>query len=161
MHCPFCHAQDTKVIDTRIVSDGAQVKRRRECLTCHERFTTFEQAELIMPRVVKSDGSRQSFSEDKLRNGMMRALEKRPVSTQKIDNAINHIKSLLRAKGEREVTSSVIGDMVIAELMQLDPVAYIRFASVYLSFQNMTDFVDVVNKLSQGQKKTRADMENT
>ena len=116
MHCPFCNADDTKVIDSRLVADGHQVRRRRECLVCHERFTTFEMAELVMPRVIKSNGVREPFNEDKLRNGIQRALEKRPVSTELIEQSINRIKSNLRATGEREIMTKIIGNLVMEEL---------------------------------------------
>jgi transcriptional repressor NrdR len=149
MRCPFCNADDTKVIDTRLLSEGAQVRRRRECLVCHERFTTFEQPELIMPNVIKNDGIRQPFNEEKLKNGMKRALEKRPVSTEAVENAVNHIKSRLRATGEREVRSSLIGRLVMDELKQLDAVAYIRFASVYLSFEDIKDFGNEIAKFGE------------
>ena len=140
MHCPFCNADDTKVIDSRLVADGHQVRRRRECLVCHERFTTFEMAELVMPRVIKSNGVREPFNEDKLRNGIQRALEKRPVSTELIEQSINRIKSNLRATGEREIMSKIIGNLVMEELKSLDKVAYIRFASVYRSFEDIREF---------------------
>ncbi len=140
MHCPFCNADDTKVIDSRLVADGHQVRRRRECLVCHERFTTFEMAELVMPRVIKSNGVREPFNEDKLRNGIQRALEKRPVSTELIEQSINRIKSNLRATGEREIMTKIIGNLVMEELKQLDKVAYIRFASVYRSFEDIREF---------------------
>src|SRR5574344_1061593 len=149
MRCPFCNADDTKVIDTRLLSEGAQVRRRRECLVCHERFTTFEQPELIMPNVIKNDGIRQPFNEEKLKNGMKRALEKRPVSTEAVENAVSHIKSRLRATGEREVRSSLIGRLVMDELKQLDAVAYIRFASVYLSFEDIKDFGNEIAKFGE------------
>ena len=106
MHCPFCNADDTKVIDSRLVADGNQVRRRRECITCSERFTTFETAELVMPRLIKQKGAREPFNEEKLRSGMLKALEKRPVSVEKIDEAISHISHKLRASGEREVPST-------------------------------------------------------
>ncbi len=137
MHCPFCGAHDTKVIDSRLVAEGDQVRRRRECLACGERFTTFETAELVMPRLIKQDGSRQPFDEDKLRAGMQRALEKRPVSVERLEAAIGHIKHQLRATGEREIKSRVLGELVMAELQKLDEVAYIRFASVYRRFQDL------------------------
>ena len=111
MHCPFCSADDTKVIDSRLVADGHQVRRRRECLVCHERFTTFEMAELVMPRVIKSNGVREPFNEDKLRNGIQKALEKRPVSTELIEQSVNRITSSLRATGEREIMSKIIGNL--------------------------------------------------
>ncbi len=148
MHCPFCGEADTKVIDSRLVADGDQVRRRRECLSCKERFTTFETAELVMPRVVKQDGTRQPFDEDRLRSGMMKALEKRPVSIEEIEAAINRIKFRLRASGERELKSLVVGEEVMAELRQLDKVAYVRFASVYRSFQDINEFKEEIERLS-------------
>lgn len=149
MKCPFCDALDTKVVDTRLAADGLQVRRRRECLTCHTRFTTFEQPELIMPMIVKSSGARQPFSDAKLRSGMDRALEKRPVSTTAVEDALNHIKYRLRSLGEREIPSREIGRLVMEELKKLDAVAYIRFASVYLSFSDLKDFGDEIAKLQQ------------
>ena len=147
MHCPFCTAVDTKVIDSRLVGDGSQVRRRRQCLVCHERFTTFEVAELVMPRVVKSDEIREPFDEEKLRRGMLKALEKRPVSSDDVEAAINHIKSQLRASGEREIPSKQIGNFVMEQLKKLDKVAYIRFASVYRSFEDVRDFGEEIAKL--------------
>ncbi len=147
MHCPFCTAVDTKVIDSRLVCDGSQVRRRRQCLVCHERFTTFEVAELVMPRVVKSDEIREPFDEEKLRRGMLKALEKRPVSSDDVEAAINHIKSQLRATGEREIPSKQIGNFVMEQLKKLDKVAYIRFASVYRSFEDVRDFGEEIAKL--------------
>ena len=149
MHCPFCNADDTKVIDSRLVADGHQVRRRRECLVCHERFTTFEMAELVMPRVIKSNGVREPFNEDKLRNGIQRALEKRPVSTELIEQSINRIKSNLRATGEREIMSKIIGNLVMEELKSLDKVAYIRFASVYRSFEHIREFGEEITRLEK------------
>lgn len=140
MYCPFCGANDTKVIDSRLVTNGDQVRRRRECLLCEERFTTFETAELILPRLIKQDGSRQPFDEDKLRAGMLRALEKRPVSLERLEEAVARIKRKLRAAGEREVQSLVVGELVMNELKKLDEVAYIRFASVYRRFQDLNEF---------------------
>lgn len=148
MHCPFCEAQDTKVIDSRLVADGASVRRRRECADCGERFTTFEMAELIMPRVIKSDGTREPFNEDKLRNGLLRALEKRPVGIEAIEQAINHVKAALRATGEREVTSQLIGGLVMEQLKGLDKVAYIRFASVYRAFADIREFGEEIARLN-------------
>ncbi|MED5525046.1 transcriptional regulator NrdR [Gallaecimonas pentaromativorans] len=147
MHCPFCSADDTKVIDSRLVADGHQVRRRRECLACHERFTTFETAELVMPRVIKRDGIRVPFDEVKLRGGIMRALEKRPVSAEKVEQAINKIQSTLRATGEREVNSGMIGELVMDALKGLDKVAYIRFASVYRSFEDVKEFGEAIARL--------------
>ncbi|KLN46450.1 NrdR family transcriptional regulator [Providencia rettgeri] len=147
MHCPFCSAVDTKVIDSRLVGEGAQVRRRRQCLLCHERFTTFEVAELVMPRVIKSDEVREPFDEEKLNRGMQKALEKRPVSSDDIEQTIISIKSQLRATGEREVPSKLIGSLVMDELKKLDKVAYIRFASVYRSFEDVREFGGEIAKL--------------
>ncbi len=148
MHCPFCEMQDTKVIDSRLIADGSSVRRRRECTNCKERFTTFETAELIMPRVIKSDGSREPFNEDKLRAGLLRALEKRPVSLEATEQAINNVKSSLRATGEREITSQVIGGLVMDNLKALDKVAYIRFASVYRAFDDIREFGEEIARLN-------------
>ncbi|HEY0635599.1 MAG TPA: transcriptional regulator NrdR [Gammaproteobacteria bacterium] len=147
MRCPFCEAPDTKVIDSRLANEGDSVRRRRECLTCGERFTTFETAELVMPRIVKNDGSRVPFDEDKLRSGMQRALEKRPVSTEAIEGALNRIMHKLRATGDREVKSRLVGELVMQELRELDEVAYVRFASVYRSFQDVNAFREEIERL--------------
>ncbi len=148
MHCPFCETLDTKVIDSRLVADGASVRRRRECSECKERFTTFETAELVMPRVIKSDGNRQPFDEDKLRNGLLRALEKRPVSVEAMEQAIQNVKSSLRATGEREITSHMIGSLVMENLKAIDKVAYIRFASVYRAFDDIREFGEEIARLN-------------
>ncbi len=147
MHCPFCGATDTKVIDSRLASEGAMVRRRRECLSCNERFTTFESAELVMPRIIKTDGRREPFNEDKLRAGIVRALEKRPVSIDQIDAAVNRIMKLIRARGERDFASQDIGSLVMNELRDLDQVAYVRFASVYRSFQDVSAFEEEIERL--------------
>lgn len=149
MFCPFCRAPDTKVIDSRLVGEGEQVRRRRECVVCGERFTTFEGAELVTPRVIKSDGSRVPFDDNKLRKSMMHALQKRPVSIEKIDSAIQAILHRLRASGEREVKSIMIGELVMNELAKLDKVAYVRFASVYRDFQDVEAFNTEIEKLKQ------------
>ncbi len=149
MHCPFCKAPDTRVVDSRLGGDGDQVRRRRECAECGERFTTYETAELSMPRVVKQDGTRQSFDEAKLRSGLTKALEKRPVSIEQIEESISHIKHKLLSLGEREVDARSIGDWVMEELQGLDHVAYIRFASVYLSFEDVDAFRKTIEKLEQ------------
>lgn len=149
MHCPFCNAEDTKVIDSRLVADGSQVRRRRECITCSERFTTYEGAELVMPRLIKRDGTREPFDEEKLRAGLQRALEKRPVSTEQIEEAINRIKQRLRATGEREVKSLTLGEEVMSALKDLDEVAYIRFASVYRQFQDLEQFREEIERLEK------------
>jgi transcriptional repressor NrdR len=147
MRCPFCGAQDTKVVDSRLHGDGDQVRRRRECPVCHERFTTYEGAELNLPRVIKSDGRRVPFDGRNLRAGIERAAEKRPVSTEAIDAAINHITRKLMARGEGEVSARVIGDLVMEELKSLDQVAYVRFASVYRQFQDVHAFSEEIEKL--------------
>ena len=149
MHCPFCNADDTKVIDSRLVADGSQVRRRRECLTCNERYTTYETAELVMPRLVKRDGARESFIEEKLRAGLQRALEKRPVSTEQIEEAVNRIKQRLRATGEREIPSLAVGEEVMNALKELDEVAFIRFASVYRRFQDLNEFREEIDRLEK------------
>ena len=151
MHCPFCSDHETKVIDSRLVADGEQVRRRRECLNCGERFTTFESAELVLPRVIKNNGNRQPFDEDKLRNGLLRALEKRPVSLELIDATINRIKHQLRETGEREIKTRVVGELVMQALRELDDVAYVRFASVYRSFQDVEEFKKEIDLLGKAQ----------
>lgn len=150
MYCPFCHAEETKVVDSRLIANGAQVRRRRECLACHERFTTFESAELIMPLIVKRDGRRESFNMEKLRSGMLRALEKRPVSVDELENAIISIAQELRRKGEREIDSKVMGELVMKELFRLDHVAYVRFASVYKRFKDVSDFRQTIDQMKEG-----------
>ena len=147
MHCPFCSTEDTKVIDSRLVAEGGQVRRRRECLRCKERFTTYEAAELVMPRVIKQNGSREPFDEEKLRAGLLRALEKRPVSVEEIESEIGVIKHQLRATGERELASRDVGERVMEALRRLDQVAYVRFASVYRSFQDLAEFRDAIERL--------------
>ncbi|WP_273394000.1 transcriptional regulator NrdR [Actinobacillus porcinus] len=147
MHCPFCSTEETKVIDSRLVSDGYQVRRRRECTHCRERFTTFETAELVVPKIVKTDGSREPFNEDKLRRSMQHAVGKRPVSEDDLEKSIGHIIHYLQATGEREVPSKLVGNLVMDELKKLDKVAYIRFASVYLSFDNINEFTKEIEKL--------------
>ena len=153
MYCPFCNADDTKVIDSRLVADGGQVRRRRECVECSERFTTYEMAELVMQRVIKTDGSREVFDEQKLRAGLQRALEKRPVSIDQIETALTQIKHFMQVTGEREVPSRMIGEEVMAKLRELDEVAYVRFASVYRSFQDLSEFQDELNRLTAQKPK--------
>ena len=147
MHCPFCAAEDTTVIDSRLVAEGDQVRRRRECLSCAERFTTYEVAELVMPRIIKQNGSREPFDEEKLRGGLRRALEKRPVSLEAIEQQITQIMHRLRATGEREIPSREVGEMVMVALKELDQVAFVRFASVYRSFQDLSEFRDAIERL--------------
>ncbi len=147
MHCPFCSFQDTKVIDSRLVIDGGQVRRRRTCLECGERFTTFETAELVMPKIIKGDGSRQPFDDQKLTAGILRAVEKRPVSVEAVEESINQIQSKLRAMGEREIAASVVGELVMDALRKLDQVAFVRFASVYRRFKDVSDFREEIERL--------------
>lgn len=149
MYCPFCGHEETKVIDSRLAGEGRQIRRRRQCLDCNERFTTFESAELVMPRLVKSDNSRQPFDESKLRNSMVRALEKRPVSADAFEQAVGRLLHKLRTMGERELPSRLIGELVMEELRELDEVAYVRFASVYRSFQDVTEFQDEIKRLQE------------
>jgi transcriptional repressor NrdR len=149
MYCPFCSHEETKVIDSRLSGEGRQIRRRRQCLDCNERFTTFESAELVMPRLVKSDNSRQPFDESKLKNSMVRALEKRPVSSDAFEKAVGRLVHRLRTMGEREVPSRLIGELVMEELRELDEVAYVRFASVYRSFQDVTEFQDEIQRLQE------------
>ena len=149
MHCPFCGAEDTRVVDSRLVADGGQIRRRRECANCKERFTTFEVAELLMPRVVKRGGSREPFDEHKLRAGLQRALEKRPVSVEAVEAAIGAIKRALQSAGEREVPSRVIGEKVMEQLRGLDDVAFVRFASVYRRFQDLNEFRAELDRLDR------------
>ena len=147
MHCPICTAVDTKVVDSRLVADGQQVRRRRECVSCHERYSTFEIAELLMPRLLKSDGSSQPFDESKLRAGILRALEKRPVSLEQIEALLNRVKLKIRSSGDREVPARSIGEAVMSELSKLDQVAFVRFASVYRSFEDVSEFKTEIDKL--------------
>jgi transcriptional repressor NrdR len=147
VHCPFCSHEETKVTDSRLAGDGRQVRRRRECLSCGERFTTFESAELVMPYVGKRDARREPFDESKLRNGILRALEKRPVTSEAVEEGVSRILHGLRTLGEREVASETIGQLVMEELRRLDEVAYVRFASVYRSFQDVTEFQEEVQRL--------------
>jgi transcriptional repressor NrdR len=148
MYCPFCSAEDTKVIDSRLVTEGDQVRSRRECLSCYDRFTTYETAELMMPRLIKQNGNREPFDEDKLRSGIMRALEKRPVSLEQSESVVSQIKHALQATGEREIKSLVIGELVMEQLKKLDHVAYVRFASVYRSFEDLNEFREEIDRLS-------------
>lgn len=147
MHCPFCDHQDTKVTDSRLAGEGHQIRRRRECLACGERFTTFETAELVMPQVVKTDQTRQPFDEGKLRAGILKAFEKRPVGREAVESAIERVCHRLRVLGEREVASRTIGELVMEELRQLDEVAYVRYASVYHRFQDVDAFRAEIEQL--------------
>jgi transcriptional repressor NrdR len=147
MQCPFCGVQDTKVIDSRLVGEGNQVRRRRECIVCNDRFTTYEIIELSLPRILKNDGSFEQFKEDKLRSGFMRALEKRKVSIEKVDIAVNNVIKKLQTSGDREIKSSLMGELVMQELIKLDEVAYLRFASVYRKFKEAEEFYDEITRM--------------
>ncbi len=147
MRCPFCHCEDTKVVDSRLANEGFTVRRRRECTVCSERFTSFETAELVMPQIIKNNGTREPFHEDKLRSGIVRALEKRPVDVDAVEAAINRIRHRIRAIGDREVTTQRVGEWVMAELRDLDQVAYVRFASVYRSFEDVKEFREEIERL--------------
>ncbi len=157
MRCPFCKAEDTRVVDSRLVGEGEQVRRRRECQACSERFTTFEMVDLVLPQIIKEDGSRQPFDEERLRRGMQRALEKRPVETELIDAAVERIRHRLSSKGDREVPSRELGEWVMDELRNLDEVAYIRFASVYRSFQDVNAFREMVERMELDTRLGRND----
>lgn len=150
MNCPFCHTADTKVIDSRLAMEGNQVRRRRECPSCGERFTTYEIVEVALPRVVKRDGNRERFDDAKVRAGMMRALEKRPVASDAIEDALTRIKHKVMAEGVRELPASQIGEWVMQELKNLDQVAYVRYASVYRSFQDVQAFQTEILRLLEG-----------
>ena len=158
MHCPFCNHIDTKVIDSRLAGEGHLVRRRRECLACAERFTTFEAPELVMPHVIKRDDRREPFDEAKLRNGMISALSKRPVSSDQIEAALERITHRLQTVGEREIDSRYIGDLVMEELHRLDEVAYVRFASIYRSFQDVTEFQQEIERLQSLPHASREQM---
>jgi len=153
MKCPFCSSPDTQVIDSRVSDDGDSIRRRRKCAACNKRFTTYETVELRMPQVVKQDGSRADFDLDKLRTGFMRALHKRPVPTQLVDEAIATLTQDVLSFGEREIDSRRLGEMVMRELHKLDQVAYIRFASVYKSFEGVDDFQDAIKEVQRPAEK--------
>jgi transcriptional repressor NrdR len=149
MHCPFCHYEDTRVIDSRLTEDGMQVRRRRECERCGERFNTYETADLKLPAIVKHDGRREAFDERKLRVGLERALQKRPVGSDAADTIVEHVIKKLRTGGERELPSRRIGEWVMAELKAIDQVAYVRFASVYRRFEDVQAFREEVERLER------------
>ena len=148
MHCPFCKAEDTRVVDSRMAEDGAQVRRRRECERCGERFTTFEKAQLQMPQILKRDGNPEPFDEDKLRKGLARALYKRPVTPEQIDRLVENVEQKLRTSNERQVPSHRVGELVMHELRDLDQVAYVRFASIYHQFQDVNAFREEIERLA-------------
>ncbi len=149
MKCPFCNGPDTQVIDSRESEEGESIRRRRRCVACEKRFTTYETVELRMPQMIKSNGTREEFKEDKLRTGFMRALHRRPVPTNLVEDAISRIVQKVLSLGEREVQSRRVGEMVMKELYKLDKVAYIRFASVYKDFQDVDDFRDVIKEVQK------------
>ncbi|TCP07868.1 transcriptional repressor NrdR [Crenobacter luteus] len=149
MKCPFCGCHDTQVVDSRVSDDGASIRRRRRCAGCDKRFTTYETADVRMPQVVKASGQRSEFDEQKLRTSFLRALHKRPVPTTLVDEAIDRVSHRLLQLGEREVSSRQIGEMVMAELARLDKVAYVRFASVYRSFQDIAEFSDAIKEIEK------------
>ena len=155
MLCPFCGENETKVNDSRLVAEGRQVRRRRECLMCSERFTTFETAELVLPRMIKSNGTRQPFDEEKLKNGLLRALEKRPIDLDTIDSSLGRIKHSLMTSGEREIDTREVGELVMKELRIIDDVAYVRFASVYRSFQDVDEFKEEIELMHKKGKKKK------
>jgi transcriptional repressor NrdR len=147
MKCPFCSSFDTQVIDSRVSEEGDTIRRRRRCTACDRRFTTYERAELVMPAVVKRNGTRTEFNPDKLRASLSLALRKRPVSTEDVDAAVDRIEEALLVSGRREVPSGYIGELVMAELKKLDLVAYVRFASVYQSFEDIGEFVKAIDEI--------------
>lgn len=155
MQCPFCQAIDTKVVDSRAVGgDGQQIRRRRECITCSARFTTYETIEISLPRVLKKDGSFVQFNEEKIRAGILRAIEKRPVNSEAVDLIIKRIMNRLRASGEREISTQLIGEWVMGELKSLDAVAYVRFASVYRRFEDVEAFHAEIERLKSPEQDT-------
>ena len=147
MHCPFCNAADSKVIDSRLAAEGCQIRRRRECPSCGERFTTFESYEVVMPRVIKSNGRNDPFDEAKLRRSLMHALQKRPVTQEQIETVLSDIQAQIRRLGERDVKSLTIGEIAMQSIFELDHVAYVRFASVYHDFQNLDAFREQIEMM--------------
>ena len=156
MKCPFCKGEKTQVVDTRESEDGDSIRRRRRCLACDKRFTTYEMVELRMPQIVKQNGMRSEFDEEKLRTSFKRALHKRPVSAELVEIAIDNVTQKLHEFGEREIGSRQVGEMVMKELLRLDKVAYIRFASVYKSFQDVGDFTEAVNAVRKSPARKTA-----
>ena len=144
MYCPYCANDDTRVVDSRVVEDGAAVRRRRECEACGKRFSSFERAELKLPLVVKKDGTRQAFSIGKIHKGMQKALEKRPVSAEELEKGVNAVLRSVQEQGDSEIQAESVGDFVMEQLRRLDGVAYVRFASVYREFKDVDDFLAAV-----------------
>jgi transcriptional repressor NrdR len=155
MKCPFCGTDDTQVVDSRVSEEGDRIRRRRRCAACDKRFTTYETVELRIPQVVKTNGTREEYDEEKLRTGFLRALHKRPVPTEYVDAAVERITQKLLSLGEREIPSRRVGEMVMRELYKLDKVAYIRFASVYKDFQDVADFRDVLKEVARPATRRR------
>jgi transcriptional repressor NrdR len=153
MKCPFCHHADTQVIDSRGSDEGAVIRRRRRCLQCDKRFTTYERVELAMPTLIKRGGVRAEYDRDKLRASMLLALRKRPVPREAVDEAISRIEEKLLSSAQREVKSEKIGELVMRELKRLDKVAYIRFASVYRSFEDVDEFAEVVKEIRPARRR--------
>ncbi len=149
MHCPFCGNQETKVVDSRLAGDGYQIRRRRECTGCTERFTTFESAEFILPKLIKTDDSREPFNESKLRNGILKATEKRPINSEAIEELISRVIRKVQKMGEREIQSRMLGEIVIEELREIDEVAFVRYASVYRRFQDVEEFEKEIESLRE------------
>ena len=147
MYCPFCGDQETKVVDSRLAGDGYQIRRRRECTGCAERFTTFESAEFVLPKLVKTDESREPFDEAKLRSGILKATEKRPISSEAIEELISRVIRKVQKMGEREIQSRLLGEIVIEELREIDEIAFVRYASVYRRFQDVEEFEKEIESL--------------
>ena len=147
MYCPFCGDQETKVVDSRLTGDGYQIRRRRECTGCAERFTTFESAEFVLPKLVKTDESREPFDEAKLRSGILKATEKRPISSEAIEELISRVIRKVQKMGEREIQSRLLGEIVIDELREIDEIAFVRYASVYRRFQDVEEFEKEIESL--------------
>lgn len=153
MYCPFCNAEDTKVIDSRLAAEGSQVRRRRQCTACQERFTTFEIIESVMPRIIKSSGHSEPYDNQKLRRSIKLPLQKRPIPTDSIEAMVSRIEKKLRQFGEREISSKVLGEIVMDELKQIDDVAYVRFASVYRDFQDIEAFKNALSTMDNKEDK--------
>jgi transcriptional repressor NrdR len=159
LKCPFCGAEDTQVIDSRVNDEGNSIRRRRRCAACDKRFTTYETADLHLPQVVKQNATREEFNRNKLRLSFTRALHKRPVPTEYVDQAIDHIVQKILGQGEREIASRELGEAVMHELRRLDKVAYIRFASIYRSFQDVEDFRDAIRDLNKLKRRSTDPLE--
>jgi transcriptional repressor NrdR len=155
MKCPFCESQEDKVIDSRVSKEGNAIRRRRECLKCGKRFTSYERVEELAPMVIKKDGRREPFNADKIRNGLLIACKKRPIETDKIDEIVDNIEKKLIGLGEKEIPSSSIGEEIMSALKELDKVAYVRFASVYRQFKDINELMDEVKTLFEHHKEKK------